>query len=785
MADSPYVLRQAHLSDLNSIARVWHKAFFDDEIIGEIMHPQRQQYPEGVYWFLLKGIRERFWDWRHQFMVVATLDEDNIETIVGAADWRRLGKGGDQRQLSQLDPRNLIAPAVVAYQSLVERLFPNRAADKSQSSFLDDAVATSEQQWTGDRTECWDLYVCGVDPDHQGKGVGKRLAQWGVQEAQKEGTGTCASVMCGEKNRGFYGKAGFTTQVNERKGEGGGITLFTNLEAEHTSDCLAVRTGLAMTGWHLTPEVTRLTAPMPGKPQKASCCQLHSSKSPPQSLFQDPPLSNKLDIDIMRIFTLAFLYLAPLFQKRLFVISTAVPASVDVAVVGGGLAGLTAAKHLLQGGKSIVVFEARDRVGGKVYNQPLANGGITEVGAEFVGPTQDKVLDMISDLGLETFATYDEGLSVVWRNSTRQIFSPDPELGGAPPVDELALMQIAIAQAQLDAWAAEVNTSAPWTHPLATQWDSHSFDKFLEDYASHLDARFVLTTACKAIFSVEPKELSLLYVIAYIAAAGNELNVGTLNRLISVKGGAQELRVVGGTGLIPERLAETVGFQHIILKAPVTHISKRNNGYRVTSQAGTVVAKSVVLAMSPPLLERITFEPPLPPNRQQLNRKTKMGALGKGIAVYDTPFWRDQENLSAQVTSDTGSVRVTFDSSPDDAAFGAILGFILGDEMRAIDKLTVEEGQQRILSDYIRYFGKTASNITEFILFRWDLEEWSGGGPTAVAPPNVLTKFGGSLRQSVNGLHFAGTETSEYWTGYMDGAIRSGERVAREIQGLL
>lgn len=100
-----YVMRLAQLSDLTSIARVWHRAFFDDEIIGEIMHPHRKEHPEDVYWFLLRGIRERFWDWRHQFWVVVTNDENGSEKIAGAADWRRLGKGGAAMQLSTVDPR--------------------------------------------------------------------------------------------------------------------------------------------------------------------------------------------------------------------------------------------------------------------------------------------------------------------------------------------------------------------------------------------------------------------------------------------------------------------------------------------------------------------------------------------------------------------------------------------------------------------------------------------------------------------------------------------------------
>lgn len=122
---------------------------------------------------------------------------------------------------------NMISPCLQFYQKISLYFFPNRAADPTRASFLDNAVANSEKYWTGDRAECWDLHVCGVDPAYQGKGVGRLLAQWGVEEARKEGADVCASVLCGEKNRGFYGKAGLTVQVGGTKGQGGGIALFT------------------------------------------------------------------------------------------------------------------------------------------------------------------------------------------------------------------------------------------------------------------------------------------------------------------------------------------------------------------------------------------------------------------------------------------------------------------------------------------------------------------------------------------------------------------------------
>jgi monoamine oxidase len=460
---------------------------------------------------------------------------------------------------------------------------------------------------------------------------------------------------------------------------------------------------------------------------------------------------------------------------------TAYPETVDVVVVGAGLSGLTAARDLLAGGRSVKVLEARDRVGGKVHNQVLKNGGVVEVGAEFVGPTQDKVLQMIADLGLTTFRTYAEGKSVLLRNGTRTAYTPDPQLGGAPPVEIDALSQVAAAKAELDNWAAEIDVHAPWNHNKSGEWDAQTFKQYLSVTTPHPEADLVLTTACKAIFAVEPREISLLYVLAYIASAGNETTKGSLTSLISVEGGGQESRVEGGTGLIPERLAEKVGSKHIALNAAVSSVTKTATGYTIVSRAGTVHAKEVVIAMPPPLMKRIAFSPELPKARRNLINGLVLPPIGKGIAIYATPFWRKTEGLSAQVISDEGATRVTFDSSASDGSFGAILGFILGDQMRALDKVSPAEAQKLVTEANVKYFGTEAANTTEFVLQRWDLEEWSKGGPVAIAPPNVLKANGPALREAVGGIHFAGTETSVYWTGYMDGAIRSGERVAKEI----
>jgi len=434
--------------------------------------------------------------------------------------------------------------------------------------------------------------------------------------------------------------------------------------------------------------------------------------------------------------------------------------SVDVAVIGAGFSGLSAARDLL-------------------VNANLSNGGITEVGAEFVGPTQDRVLSLISTLGLETYNTYNDGDSLLFLNESLSPYKNN----AFPDIDATSLLQLGTAVALLDSMAAEIDVAAPWTHPNASLWDSSTFGAWLDIATPLPSARFLLDLFTTSVFSIETTEISLLYIIAYIASAGNETTPGTVQSLIDTANGAQAQRVQGGTQLIAMKLAESLGEDKIRFNAPVRSIRNSTRGYVVEGDGFWVQAENVVVAMAPPLAARIEYVPLLPAIRDQLTQRMPMGSIGKAVAIYGSPFWREK-GLNGQVVSDSGTTRATFDNSPSDGSFGALMGFIEADEMILLDGKSEDEVQAAVLKDFVNYFGLQAMNVTEFVLQRWDNEEFSRGAPVAYCPPGVLTRFGPALRESVGGIHFAGTETALYWTGYMDGAIRSGERVAQEILGL-
>jgi monoamine oxidase len=451
---------------------------------------------------------------------------------------------------------------------------------------------------------------------------------------------------------------------------------------------------------------------------------------------------------------------------------------VDVAIIGGGLSGLSAAKELAAANKSIVVLEARDRVGGRVLNANLAGKDVQELGGEYIGPTQNRVLALAAELSLPTYKTYTEGNSTFYRNGTARHYKDS--LGGIPPVGLDTLVELAVFMTDINNLASTVDLEEPWNTPNATALDSMTLETYVNSKLSTSDSRVLLDVAIPAILSTEMREPSLLYSLWCIAAAGDETGPGTINRLIGVDGGAQDSRVSGGTQLLATLLAERLGSENIYLNTPVRKVQLKESRYLVSSDVITVSARHVVCAMSPSLVTRITFDPPLPAGRDQLNQRMPMGALGKAIAIYPSAWWRD-EGLNGVGVSDTGAIRVTYDNSPADGSFGAMMGFIEADEMRKLDTASEDEVKRQVKQSFANLFGPRVDDATDVLIQRWDLEEFSRGGPSAFMPPGVLTQYGSYLRAPVGKIHFAGTETSLRWIGYMDGAISSGERVAGEI----
>lgn len=457
--------------------------------------------------------------------------------------------------------------------------------------------------------------------------------------------------------------------------------------------------------------------------------------------------------------------------------------SADVVVVGAGIAGLTAARHLAAADRSVLVLEARDRVGGRVWNHALPGGGVSERGGTFVGPTQDRLLALSRALGVHTFDTYQRGNDLFVNRQGRMALSASSPFAPAPLNQPAVADDLVEVVAALDELSTSVPVEAPWTAANARSWDAQTFQSWIN--STHPTPQFaaVVPAAMRPIFGAEAREVSLLFVLFYTASSGNASNPGTFQRNFSTRGGAQQSRFVGGSQRIPLRMAAHLG-DRVQLSTPVRRIAYGKSGVTVYSDRLTVKAKRVIVALAPTLAGRIHYEPGLPPGRDHLTQRYPQGNLTKVAAVYKTPFWREQ-GLSGQVWDTRGPMNATYDDSPPSGSPGVVFGFVGGDNARKYNSMSPASRQAAVLNQLAGYFGKRARKPIAYLETEWASDPWSRGCPVGVPTPGTLVAYGPHLREPVGKIHWAGTETSDYWNGYMDGAVRSGERVAAEVLATL
>lgn len=414
-------------------------------------------------------------------------------------------------------------------------------------------------------------------------------------------------------------------------------------------------------------------------------------------------------------------------------------------------------------------------MGGRTEGGEFASGTVVELGGQWVGPTQDEVLALAQRLGLETFTVYDEGSSLLFADGTRT--EGDDDTFGLSTDAARAFTDLV---EHIDRTAATIDREAPWDSADAVRLDRMTAAQWLDAHCGDADARAFMDTMLASILAAESDEYSALHLLFYLGSGGG------LHRMMLTIGGAQESRVRGGTHQLSERLAESLG-ERVLLDEEVLRITgwdsaddADSEAVAVTTEHRTLRCHRVVVAVPPTMATRLSYDPPLPAGRDVAQSHMTPGNVLKFQVEYPRPFWR-QEGLSGMVMSLDHDVSLVYDNCVPDSDAGILVAFVEGTHARNFNSLDERERARRVIDDLTAFFGDDAASPTEVLQRNWSEEPFTRGCYGGRFATGLWTTVGAHLAAPCGLIHWAGAETAAVWNGYIDGAVRSGQRAAAEV----
>jgi monoamine oxidase len=433
-----------------------------------------------------------------------------------------------------------------------------------------------------------------------------------------------------------------------------------------------------------------------------------------------------------------------------------------VLVIGAGLAGLAAARDLVQRGVQVQVVEARDRVGGRVRTwRDGLSPGHAEAGGEFIDADHDALRSLARDLGLELvrvlragfgFAIRHEGRlhchrtqTAIWRD-LRRALAPLQEVWSAAGEDDELMDRVACRSVQRMLRAV--------------------------DAPPRLEAA---VASLRGFFLGDPDTLSIAVLLEQLAQGGDPGTVAMY-------------RLQGGNDRLTDALARALG-RRVSLRVAVRAIRQSADGVRVTveSRGGRLdelQADYVIVTAPIPVLLGWTFEPAIPDAQREAFETLIWGAATKVVLKSDTRWWRRPGHPRAYGTN--LPIGAVWESSEEQRG-AALLTLMGGGRTSAQLRDLAIRRDAASLAHLLDWLGdrrateaRRAATIAAHV--SWEDDPLSRGGYavfTTAFPPSARPWLGRAFGRVI----FAGEHTSRRWQGYMNGAVESGQSAARDVVG--
>lgn len=441
----------------------------------------------------------------------------------------------------------------------------------------------------------------------------------------------------------------------------------------------------------------------------------------------------------------------------------------DVIIVGAGFSGIAAARKLHQANKTFLVLEARDRIGGRVYTKQFPENLYLDLGGQWIGSSQTRMYELCEEYQINLFETYNKGYNILEINGQIRKYK-----GLIPKMNLLSLLNLDWVLKKLDRMAKKITVSDPWNHPKAKVLDQTKLSDFISKYCLTKESHQVVKYALETVLAIELSKISLLHALFYIKSGHS------LQALISIKDGAQQHRAEGGMQLLAEKMAalfkDQIRFGHA-----VTSIIQNEESVTVQGENFSFSCKKVIMAVPPPLINDIRFSPELSTLKKQIISGIYMGKVGKCFMVYQKPFWRENDFSGQALADEDSPFQTMFDSSPNDGGYGIILGFTIADRAEEYFRKPEAKRKQLMLEKLHSYFGEEALQPIMYQDIYMTDEAWSQGCYAGIYPLGAWTGFQNTYVKPEGNIFWAGTESSDQWYGYIEGAVRAGERAVGEL----